>query len=290
MSAYVSMWTRLRVLLWMLIVVVLSLGCTEVKQWAADASDAPVQADSPLPMIDEPVVDSPSPPDNLPPADAPVPPQDSPITSCSAGETLCDMRCVNTMTNASNCGTCGLQCAPGQSCVNGSCSSSTMDLREPGRACTRSSDCPGMDGFCIPELNGWRGGFCAYSCLGSGDPPCPTASTCLRYPGSARGVCLRTCTDSTSCRTDYVCTPVPGGSVSFCSTSCEGSAAPAGPIACDATGSLCVPGCSYQCSTSCAQPNMTCNVGSGSCGCANDTACGAEYHCDASTGRCLRRS
>jgi hypothetical protein len=272
-----------------LVVAVFGAGCTELKQYQGDVAG---QEDGPLPTVDEPLPteDREVPVDAPPPVDMPAPPVDMPAPTCGAGQTLCGASCVNTVTDRANCGACGRICPSGQSCAAGVCQSG--DLREPGRACTRSSDCPGSGGACLPEQNGWPGGFCSYIC--AQDEDCGAMAVCLG-PVSAPSTyfCRRSCLNNGDCRAGYQCNPVPGRSDRYCAPSCVGESSTPGPELCNAMGRECFAICFYQCSAAapeCGRANLRCDTAAMRCVCVNDTACGAEYRCDTTTGRCLRRT
>lgn len=273
---------RVYLLTAMLLLMSYGMGCTQVKQYQPDAAQP---GDTSTPTVDDPMPaeDHQVPTDGPSPVDVSMPPPDMLSTTCNTGETLCGTVCVNTATDRANCGSCGFPCPAGQNCGGGRCSSG--DLRVPGHACTVSSDCPGDGGFCLPERNGWFGGFCAYSC--SPEAPCPTGNECSSYVGSTVYVCHQTCRSSGTCRPGYLCDM--GG---ICRSPCASASDPAGAPVCDASGNNCIVGCHYSCSSAdagCTRTNLRCNVSIMVCGCADDTACGAEYRCETSTGRCLRR-
>lgn len=47
------------------------------------------------------------------------------VLACNVGETNCNGTCADLQTDAANCGTCGLACGAGESCVLGTCDSCT---------------------------------------------------------------------------------------------------------------------------------------------------------------------
>jgi hypothetical protein len=57
---------------------------------------------------------------------------------CQTGLTPCSGQCVDTATDATNCGSCGNACAPGDICVNGACG---CPATPTGGSCGRSLDC-----------------------------------------------------------------------------------------------------------------------------------------------------
>ncbi len=66
-------------------------------------------------------------------------------TQCTL--TTCGTACVDTQTDANNCGACGDACPSGESCVAGACTAPA--------ACTTDAECPSGDvctnGACVPE-------------------------------------------------------------------------------------------------------------------------------------------
>ncbi len=163
----------------------------------------------------------------------------------------------------------------------------------PGQACTRSSDCPGPNGLCLPPENGWVGGMCTYPCPGSND--CGPNGYCLRWNGLPGYMCLQACTSSAQCRSGYSCLPAStGGAPAFCSIGCPpdgGVPPPAVAISCTADLSVChQTSCRLQCRNDgdCGT-HLRCDTMSQSCVCADDQGCGAEFRCDVPTGRCIAR-
>ena len=49
------------------------------------------------------------------------PPGNDGGTNCAIGQSSCDGQCVDTTTNAQNCGACARACTTGQSCIGGTC-------------------------------------------------------------------------------------------------------------------------------------------------------------------------
>lgn len=163
----------------------------------------------------------------------------------------------------------------------------------PGQACTRSSDCPGPNGLCLPPENGWVGGTCTYPCLAMSD--CGPGGYCIGWPGLPGYMCLQTCASSAQCRSGYSCLPVmTGGAPSFCSIGCPaagGAPPPAAAISCTASLAVChQTSCRLQCSTDIeCGTHRRCDLTATYCVCADDQGCGAEFRCDVPTGRCIAR-
>ncbi len=103
---------------------------------------------------------------------------------CESHETLCSATCVDTNTSAENCGSCGNECPPNFSCVNGSCRCTTE--------CCSDNDCSGFE-QCS------SGGQCV--CNDS----CCTADDC---PGNEICTNRRHCVDpATACGDSCDCPP-----------------------------------------------------------------------------------
>ena len=84
-----------------------------------------------------------------------------------------------------------------------------------GEPCTQDSDCGG--GSCIPEADGWPGGYCTtFNCQDRTDCSTPNGedNRCYQNP-QGPNACVRICQSGADCREDYVCQPV-GGGVGFC--------------------------------------------------------------------------
>jgi hypothetical protein len=87
---------------------------------------------------------------------------------CGQIPSVCGNSCADLASDPRNCGTCGNQCAPGQSCQSGAC----------------NALCAG-GGVCTPS------GFCVASCP-SGQTPCGGTN-------NSTGFCVDTQTDSNNC-------------------------------------------------------------------------------------------
>ncbi|MEZ4409604.1 MAG: MXAN_6577-like cysteine-rich protein [Polyangiales bacterium] len=197
---------------------------------------------------------------------------------CTASETVCDGRCVDTQTDASHCGACGTPCAAGSACRAGAC-----ELVCPagqtvcaGACVTLASD-PSHCGACGTACA--AGQTCA-----AGACACPAGTTlcgdrCVDTQSDAAhcGAC------TTACSTGEVC------AMGACRLSC-----PAGQTAC---GSACVTLATDAlhcgaCSTACAA-GQSCVMGACACP-AGTTLCGGRCvdtqtstaHCGACDNAC----
>lgn len=126
-------------------------------------------------------------------ADADVPLDDAPVddapvdegTSCPPGQTLCPGGCVDTSTNALNCGACGRACRSDQTCSGGACVCPT-GLTECSGGCVDTRTDPSNCGRC--------GGVCGAGRTCSG-------GTCVCTGGltDCSGSCVDTSTDPNNC-------------------------------------------------------------------------------------------
>jgi len=155
----------------------------------------------------------------------------SDAAGCAAGQMTCGGRCVDTQSDAMNCGACGVTCAAGQLCVAGACRS---DCPAPRMMCGAS---------CIDvQTDGTNCGMCGRAC----PAPANAASTC------AMGVCgLGACNagfsdcdrdPSNGCEVDTRSSAMNCGA---CGTAC-------------AAGEMCVSGA---CRFDCPLPRMRCTSG-----------------------------
>jgi hypothetical protein len=138
----------------------------------------------------------------------------TPGPTCTAPQIACGATCVNPTSDSNNCGGCGRVCAGGGECRAGACVGGT-DLRDPGRACTAPTQCPGPNPVCATDANGFPGGYCTAICSNTNE--CGSNGICVdEDPNDSSNplVCLRRCTGSGmgSCRTGYACTPLGDGS------------------------------------------------------------------------------
>ncbi|KAK3367696.1 putative salivary secreted peptide [Podospora didyma] len=107
--------------------------------------------------------------------------------------TACGDKCVNTKTDAENCGQCNFHC-PSGSCTNGACSFNSCT----GKTCDTFGPCgPGGDCVCASITGG--NGFCVNGntpCAGLADcgdsSGCPLGSVCAVGTCCGRNVCITT--------------------------------------------------------------------------------------------------
>jgi hypothetical protein len=99
-------------------------------------------------------------------------------SGCPSGERLCDGECVSILSDHSNCGECGKECAAAEACYGGSClvecpaglspcGGTCVDTRSDlencgacGNACSGEAVCSG--GECEVHLSGTLSGFKSY--------------------------------------------------------------------------------------------------------------------------------
>lgn len=111
-------------------------------------------------------------------------PTDVPAAGCEMGQSRCGDRCVDTNTNALNCGACGRACQASQSCVRGAC----IVLCPEGQ-----TEC---DGRCVNlQSNALHCGACGRACMSG--LAC-VAGGCSGRCDSPRSVCGDVCVDQRS--------------------------------------------------------------------------------------------
>ncbi len=211
------------------------------------------------------------------------------VASCNAGSADCDGDAVNgcetpTTTNT-NCGACGVVCAAGTRCANGSCQSSCptgTNYCPTAGVCadfqTDASHC-GMCGSICPALvnasASCRGGACSFACnTGFADCDGSAANGCEANLGSsvtACGACGRACAPphATGACSTGSCSVV-ACAVGF--GDCNGDPSDGCEVDLTSTPSAC-----GTCATSCRPPNGAGSCAAGRCGVAR---------CDAGFGDC----
>jgi hypothetical protein len=167
-------------------------------------------------------------------------------SACPTGESLCTSGCVNVLSSATNCGTCGNVCPTGDYCSEGECYGTTQNcgtLTSCADGCqnlqTSLSDCGAcnnpcptgdscINGGCVAPSNTTcsscessaetTGGTCAsYYTTCSGDSNCSSYSTCVQNCGTSNPTCVSTC------QTDYPTgmTEAENLQTCLCTTACE---------------------------------------------------------------------
>lgn len=125
---------------------------------------------------------------------------------CPAGQVKCKGKCVNTQTDAGNCGACGTVCPAGQTCSNGHCCPAGQTYC--GGACMNLS----------ADVNNC--GACGHICPGgnpNGSPICQNGTcgfTCYSpyYITCGSSSCVNVLTDASNCGAcGHVCPPVANG-------------------------------------------------------------------------------
>lgn len=111
------------------------------------------------------------------------------------GLTICGQNyCTSITTDAANCGDCGIVCATGQFCVNGSCKDCAGSTSKCGRDCVNLTKDPANCGACghvcpgsVPCLNG--------TCTCPAGTPDICSGTCVDLMGDPAncGACGKTC-------------------------------------------------------------------------------------------------
>lgn len=116
--------------------------------------------------------------------------------NCTTGQNLCATGCRNLLTDAQNCGGCGVACAAGQRCTGGVCSSLSVcgDGRCDGTTGETCSSCAVDCGSCTTHC---------------GDGTCNTGEGCASCPMDC-GMCPSpSCGDGT-CNSGETCDTCPG--------------------------------------------------------------------------------
>jgi hypothetical protein len=203
---------------------------------------------------------------------------------CAANFTLCTdtMTCVNTRTDAQNCGTCHVACASGSSCSNGvccatgqtNCNGTCADLKTNanncgvcGTACGAGRSC--SNGLCCPAGQANCGGTCVDLTI--------NASEC--------GACGTVCGAGAACSNGLCC---PAGQAN-CNGTCVSLSSNGGN--CGACGRVCGAGAACSTGVCCASGQTSCGgtcfnlqtnaANCGTCG----HACAAGQACSA--GQCV---
>ena len=130
----------------------------------------------------------------------------------------------------------------------------TPGAGSPGSPCTTNADCMGgANAECIPEADGWPGGYCIIKGCEAGD--CPAGSECFQTTDGST-LCLDECTSTSDCAAGYGCLDVgacipactpgscdPGevcGSEGICEAApCMPGSCPGG-LVCDTASGLCI--------------------------------------------------
>jgi glucosylceramidase len=160
-------------------------------------------------------------------------------SSCVGGQTACGSECVNTATDPTNCGACGIPCSSGQSCQSGSCQCQSGMLCNGGCVSSDATHCGDCTTTCATGQV-CSNNVCSTSCA-TGQTLCGTACVVTNGTDTLNcGACGKTCVSGQACN--------------------------AGTCGC-ATGQT-------LCGSSCVDTSSS-NANCGACG----TACGSAQHC-----------
>ena len=225
---------------------------------------------------------------------------------CPIGETCCGVGCVNTAADPNNCGSCGIPCPKGFSCVDATC-------QPPVGSCTFTGCPPNLSccgAVCVDVTDDPNNcGGCGLTCATAKGEACLNDQCCIPVPGGmcstavcncnlgetccgARG-CIDTATDNENCGAcGHACQN--GGSCvsSMCTATCAGgpecgkgqsccangcSTVTSDPLNCGACGVVCNPGqacVTGMCVDTCGDGGGSCQAGESCCpsGCANTQA------------------
>jgi hypothetical protein len=263
--------------------------------------DVPSADDTPaadVPPSDTPATDTPA--ADVPATDTPA--ADVPATACSEsspcpiGSSCCSGRCLDTQSDAANCGACGMACATGQACCAGACVATATSAAHCGR-CGNVCEATNATPACAAGACGL--GACT---TGYGDCDSNAANGCetdTRTDLSHCGACGRACTAGTNARAlcvDGACQTTCASGFADCDNNpangCEANTVTS-PASCGACGVACPP--FTNAATVCAQGacGFTCRTGFGDCdgdasnGCEVNTGTSAQ-HCGACGAACTR--
>jgi hypothetical protein len=138
---------------------------------------------------------------------------------CAAGQLLCDGVCTSVETDPANCGACGVVCATGQDCIQGSCQCQS-DLTLCSGACVDTQSDARNCGGCGTQCAG--GQVCSMGrCSDQCDPgleQCGSSCVDLSVNVANCGQCGNACGAGQQC-TDGVCGCTNAGE-ELCGTSC----------------------------------------------------------------------
>ncbi|MBX3268840.1 MAG: hypothetical protein KF729_01180 [Sandaracinaceae bacterium] len=225
--------------------------------------------------------------------------------ACAVGQTCCPGSgdCVNTQTDANNCGGCGISCGPGQTCSGGRCiCNTTMGTVGGGTACPGTTCCPGVGCRNLTNDNNHcgmcgmmcaDGATCSMSMCSCGGVACGGGQTCCGGDGCRNlnndpahcGGCGIACGSGgdgmpETCSTRQCrCGPASGGMGG--GPACTGAT----PDCCGALGCQDVRGSDPAHCRGCGMPcgtNETCNAGT--CQCNGGPACTGGNTCCGSMG------
>ncbi len=212
--------------------------------------------------------------------------------TCSANETSCSGACVDTNSDAKNCGACGTACTADQTCSNGAC---VLDCVTGQTAC---------DGTCVNTRNDIANcGACGTACAAG--EVCSNSACALSCQASltdCNGTCVDTTSDLANCGAcGMACAAGDVCSNSACALSCQADLTDCSGICvntmtdlahCGVCGIACAAGevCSNGvCALSCQSGLENCNglcvdvkINAAHCG-ACGTACATDAVCDAGT-------
>jgi len=183
-------------------------------------------------------------------------------TGCGSGQVCCGGSCVDTQSDAANCGGCGTTCPANTPCASGGAGCCQTGQCLNGGCLTSTASC----GSCAtPTCDPSQGAICVSHC--PAPDACHTGGTCLQNG---------TCTYQPKCAACETCDPSTGACASTCDP-CH---------TCDTFSGQCVP-------KDCPPPpdpcqTAVCEVVGSSGVCTNVARCGVECQavCDPQTGAC----
>lgn len=176
--------------------------------------------------------------------------------TCPTGTNLCSGACVDTTSDLSNCGACGIACSVGTTCVGGQCLCAG-GLTSCAGACTDTTADPNNCGMCGTVCG--TGAICT-----SGVCQCQNGLT------SCTGSCVNTQSDGNNCGAcGQVCPSGQVCSLGTCSATCAAGLTQCGSSCVDvATDAAHCGNCETTCPSgqSCVAATCSCPVGQTACG------------------------
>jgi hypothetical protein len=210
---------------------------------------------------------------------------------CSADQAECADQSVFLQSNATNCGSCGVACGPGASCVQGQCACPTGQVSCNANACTDvtrdSANCGSCGNSCGAGQSCSNGTCLCQPGYGSCDAGCTDLATDIANCGACGVVCSTgqlcagtgcSCQDNlTSCGASCVDTTSSAANCGACGTVCGGTTPFCSLGTCAAECAVGLQACGNDCVDTqnsvenCGQCGLACSAGqicsSGSCGC-----------------------
>lgn len=147
-------------------------------------------------------------------------------SSCDTGESTCDDTCVDTQSDAANCGDCGVACSSGEVCSEGVCGAATIECAGTDTVCgdtcvninTDGAHCGGCNNACLAGQT-CDAGECSggEECSGDDEQICGEECVNISNDGANCGGCNNECLGGATCSTGAcVC----GEGLAYCNGEC----------------------------------------------------------------------